>query len=334
MDKKDVLKKNSIAVITVCRNEDKYIEPFIKSVLASTVPVDLILVDNNSDVASKLMLEAFSRDAIILWQEKNLGFGIANNVGIKYAIDHGAEYLFLLNMDMLIEPDTIETLLKISQRNPDFSLISPMCFNFEKNALEQMFFESLTNKNLQYDFDARLFFSEAYFQKRFSKELYESTYINAAHWFMPIETIKQVGGFNPVFYPIYAEDAEFLNRLGKRNFKVGFTPSARVFHDTEKRAKASVLDDSHSICICSYLEILKSKYWQTYYFFLILFLLRILKYLFLFQREGIKSRFLGMKAFLRWRKILRQTWLVNHKKESIGLFCDIPQKYIPPYIKH
>ena len=131
MDGENSLKKN-IFVITVCRNEGKYIAPFIKSVLASTVPVEFVLVDNGSDATSKQMLEEFSDKATILWQEKNLGFGIANNVGIKYAIEHGAEYLFLLNMDMVIEPDTIETLLRISQNNPDFAMISPLCLNFEK----------------------------------------------------------------------------------------------------------------------------------------------------------------------------------------------------------
>ena len=188
MDPKNVLTSQAVFVITVCRNEDKYIAPFIESILTSTVPVQLILVDNASDDRSKKELESFSDRVTILWQEKNLGFGIANNVGIKYAMECGAEYIFLLNMDMLIEPETIETLLQISKRNPSFSIISPLCFNFEKDSFEKMFTESLTKKNMQYNADVRLFFSEAFLHKEFSKELYETTFINAAHWFMPIST--------------------------------------------------------------------------------------------------------------------------------------------------
>ena len=333
MDQKDVLKSKKIAVIAVCRNEGKYIAPFIESVQASTIPVQLVLVDNNSEAESKQLLEKHAEDAIILWQEKNLGFGIANNVGIKYAMDHGADYIFLLNMDMRIEPDTVETLLQISQKNPDFSLVSPLCFNFENNAFEQMFFESLGNRNIKYNDDARFFFSESYFNKRFSKELYKSSYINAAHWFMPVETIRKVGGFNPVFYPIYAEDAEFLDRLWERHMKVGFTPLTKVFHDTEKR-KTSAIFEKHGVCICYYQRILKSKHWQIYYFYLAIFLFRILENMLRLNKKNLKNRYLGLRAFLRWKKILKQTWRANRKKESIGLFCDIPEKYIPPYIKN
>ena len=81
MAQKNVLSSPSIFIITVCRNEDKYIAPFLKSVLASSVPVQTIVVDNASDPDSKNKLETFSDQVTILWQEKNLGFGIANNVG-------------------------------------------------------------------------------------------------------------------------------------------------------------------------------------------------------------------------------------------------------------
>lgn len=149
---------------------------------------------------------------------------------------------------------------------------------------------------------------------------------------MPIETIKQIGGFNPVFFPIYGEDEEFLNRLAKRELKVGFTPLTQVFHDTENRA-ISPLIKKHGTCICYYNRILKSEYWQTYYLYFIIFFIRLLLDILKRDKASLKCNYLGIKAYIRWKKILKKTWIANYKKESIGLYCDIPNGCIPPYIE-
>lgn len=333
MEEKNILREAAVFVITVCRNEDSYIVPFLESVLSSTVPVQVILVDNDSNLVSKKKLETFFDRVTILWQEENLGFGIANNVGIKYAMGHGAEYIFLLNMDMRIEPDTISCLLQLCKKHPEYAIISPLCFNFENKQFEKMFFESLSQKNLLSNEDVRLFFSDVYFRREFSKDLYETTYINAAHWFMPIETIKQAGGFNPVFYPIYYEDDEFLYRIARRKLKVGFTPETRVFHDTEYRDSSS-LSNRYFEYGKKYITILKSETWLTYYLFRMFFFLGILKNIFLFRKKNLQIHLFSYEGLVRCKKILRKTWLANKRNESIGLYCHIPPECIPPYIKH
>jgi GT2 family glycosyltransferase len=52
--------------------------------------------------------------------DKNLGFGKANNIGIHYAMEQDCDYVFLLNQDAWILPDTIEKLYVLMEENPEF----------------------------------------------------------------------------------------------------------------------------------------------------------------------------------------------------------------------
>lgn len=60
------------------------------------------------------------------FKAQNLGFGKANNEGIQYALECGAEAVFLLNQDAILHSDTLEILLDIQKRNPDFGILSPI----------------------------------------------------------------------------------------------------------------------------------------------------------------------------------------------------------------
>ena len=48
-------------------------------------------------------------DLPLLVNKKNLGYAGGNNVGIRYAIEKGADYVLILNNDTIVEPNTVQT---------------------------------------------------------------------------------------------------------------------------------------------------------------------------------------------------------------------------------
>lgn len=92
----------------------------IESVKKSSYPrIKIVVVDNaSSDDSAVKLRESFS-DCIVLQTESNLGYAGGNNVGIKYALEQGADYICILNNDTLIAENTIEILMNkiISTRN-------------------------------------------------------------------------------------------------------------------------------------------------------------------------------------------------------------------------
>jgi GT2 family glycosyltransferase len=84
-----------------------------------------IVVDNGSQDDSVAVLEAWAansqlRPALIRNQE-NLGFSAGSNIGIRHALEAGADYVFLLNNDTVLAPDAVGTLVDFLEHHPDFA---------------------------------------------------------------------------------------------------------------------------------------------------------------------------------------------------------------------
>ena len=82
----------------------------IQSLLNSQYPVEVIVADNDSTDNTVAIVEQYPR-VTLLKMTSNLGFGKANDIGIRQALENGADYIFLLNQDAWIFDDTILSLV-------------------------------------------------------------------------------------------------------------------------------------------------------------------------------------------------------------------------------
>jgi GT2 family glycosyltransferase len=207
-----------VFTIIVTYNGLKWLDKCISSVLEQST---VIVVDNNSsDNTLKIIIEKFP-EVVLLPQDMNRGFGVANNIGISYAIKNGAGAVFLLNQDAYAGKDCIGNLVKISKIKTDYGIISPLHFNGNGNALDYSFQKLAYMSPLISDL----------ITKQYSKDIYDFKFINAAAWFIPKDVFLKVGGFDPMFF-MYGEDDNFSQRVLYYCFKVGVIPSAEIFHDT------------------------------------------------------------------------------------------------------
>src|ERR1700709_1176957 len=72
----------------------------LTSLRACTYPqLDIIVVDNGSTNDSVVRIKASCPDILLFESKENLGFSGGNNIGIRYALAMGAEYIWLLNSD-------------------------------------------------------------------------------------------------------------------------------------------------------------------------------------------------------------------------------------------
>src|SRR5690606_17058034 len=165
----------------------------------------------------------------------NAGFGVGNNIGIKKAFESDADFVFLLNQDAWIDPDTIEKLADAAAKNPDFAILSPMHLNGAGNALDYRF-----SYFIQPQFCHDLY-SDIYFDK-VRDGVYQADFINAAAWLMTRKCIEVVGGFNPSFF-LYGEDDNYVKRLDYHHLKIGVYPFSRIYHDRIHRNKSEHFTD-------------------------------------------------------------------------------------------
>ena len=181
-------------IVTYNGMQHDWIGKCLKSLEQSTMPVTAIVVDNNSTDGTREYVPEHFPDAVWFPQEKNLGFGQANNLGIKYALDNGADYILLLNQDATIHPDALRLLTDASDGE---SLLSPVHLNGDGTKLDEMFRISIKPKD-------GMLFSDLLLNKKLEKS-YETGEICAACWLLPADVVRKIGGFNPLFFH-YGED--------------------------------------------------------------------------------------------------------------------------------
>ena len=225
--------------IIVNYNSAVWIKKTIESIKNSSYPLKTIVVDNNSTDKSLDWIENNYQEIYIVKSKRNLGFGKANNIGIKYALDQGADYVFLQNQDLYLEVNCIHNLLKVAINNQDFALYSPLHLNGNGSSLDYWF--SIYSSPPK----CKGYVSELALGKSL-KPIYETSMVNAAAWLIPKRTLKRIGGFHPSFFH-YGEDSNYCDRLNYFGMKIGIVPNAKAYHDRAQRERSKFETDEIEI---------------------------------------------------------------------------------------
>lgn len=237
-----------VYVIVVTYNGNRWIEKCFDSLTNSSIPLKVLAIDNASSDNTPEKIKAGYPAVELIETGENLGFGKANNIGLLQAKKNNADYVFLLNQDAWIETDTIEKLINISQKKPEFGILSPMHMNGEGLALDISFSHYISPAacpNL---------FSDIFTSN--TNDIYEANFVNAAAWLLTRKCIDVVGGFDPIF-PHYGEDVDYVNRCLFHGFKLGISPKTRICHDRNYKPAATHETDINRLFVYN-LSVLKS----------------------------------------------------------------------------
>jgi len=210
-----------VMALVVTFNAEQVIKKCLDSLLASTLAVTVYVVDNAS---TDKTVEIIKRDypmVIVAENAKNKGFGQGNNIGFKYAEKEEYDYVFLLNQDACVETDTLEQLVRAQNLNPAYNLLSPMHYTGDKDNLNDNFFRHVKNECPDYVMDLMT--------DKPINMVYPAPFINAAGRLLTIECIKEVSGFDALFFHT-EEDVDYYNRGCFHGFHAGVVPQAKIYH--------------------------------------------------------------------------------------------------------
>lgn len=215
-----------IFAIVVTYNGKKWYDRCLGSLRDSETPVETIVIDNaSSDDTVEYIKNHFPKVHLIESKE-NLGFAKANNIGIRYAIDHDADYVFLLNQDAWVEKNTLTKLVQTFEDNENVGIASPIHLNGSYTDIDFAFGNCLPSKCI----------SDLYYNR--DVPYYEVPFVNAAAWLLSSECIKKVGGFDTLLFRHYGEDNNYCQRLSYHNLRVYVNMHCTICHDRESRKDA------------------------------------------------------------------------------------------------
>ena len=218
-------------IIPVCNNE-KLTKNCLQTIKECSNDYEVIIVDNGS-------VPAYSGPELVIRNEKNEGFPVAVNQGLKKA---KGEILVILNNDTLVTPYWLDIL----QRHlKNYDLIGPCSNNV--SGLQQIPADHYKGKNELYDFAIK----QTQKCKDFIIPTHRLVFFCVA---FKREVLNKVGFLDEQFTPGNFEDDDYCLRSIEAGFKLGIAYDVFIHHQGSATHKSLNLNQK------SLLEINQTKF--------------------------------------------------------------------------
>ncbi len=229
--------KPLVTALVVSRNSKVELLACLQAFFASAdVPVDAVVVDNDSSDGSPAAVTDEFPQATVLVQSKNLGYGRAANVGLERC---QGRFVLLLSPHVVLDPQCVGRLADLLLTRPDAGAVGPR----------------LTMPDGRLDPDARrafpipstLFYQTVGLSKLFPKsarfgrhnmghvpesDVHEMDAGSATCLMLRRSALDRVGFFDPRYF-MFGEDLDLCYRLKLGGWKVFFLPTAHAVHRAE-----------------------------------------------------------------------------------------------------
>lgn len=186
--------------------------------------LEIVVSDNGSTDGTIEAIKSQFPEVILLENGKNLFWAGGNNVGIEYALEHDADYIFLLNNDIIVDPELVSELVKVGESDPKIGALGPKIY--------------------YYNADKKLWYAGAkiYFWRGIARhigireedrgqydELTTTDYVTGCALMIKREVVEKIGLIDPT-YIAYGEDADWSHRAKLAGYKLVYVPAAVMWH--------------------------------------------------------------------------------------------------------
>ena len=199
---------------------------------------EILLVDNGSPDGSGAAIARHFPGITLLSLENNRGFAGGCNAALSYSIEQGAEWVWLLNNDTKVAPDSLSLLVDRASEHTDAGALGAVV----RTGHGEHFVSSGPG---QIDFIK----AKTYLRSEFpdSAAALQCQWLSGSNLLLRVDAIKQTGAFDEDYF-LYFEDTDLCHRLGKRKWKCLLVPAASVEHVGGASTEG------------------KRSYWRAYYY--------------------------------------------------------------------
>jgi len=214
-------KHQSVSVIVVSYNSEKYLVKCISSILDSDcLPHEIIVVDNASSDNSLKTIEKFQKNIQIIKSKTNLGFAGGNNLGINKS---KGDIIVLINPDAYVTTSAISELVKPFLDDQKVMITGSKILYPDTNVIQSaggiIQLNGLTN-HIGY--------------KENDESQYDTVkqvdYVTGAAMAIRRKFFKITGLLDTVYSPAYYEEVEKCVQARNLDYKVLYVPKSVVYH--------------------------------------------------------------------------------------------------------
>ena len=183
-------------------------------------PFEVLITDNCSpDASGKSLKEEFPNYHYQLTPE-NLGFAGGSNASLNYCIERGADWVWLLNNDTELDPDSLGLLLAEAEANVRAGILGASIYTPSGSGLHR-------SGTGQIDFMRGKTLERGAIDD--SQKSIKCEWLSGCNMFFRAAAFKEVGGFDEKFF-LYYEDTDLCLRMNEKNWQCLIVPAAKLTH--------------------------------------------------------------------------------------------------------
>lgn len=220
-----------VSIIIANYNTKALTKQCLQSVFEKTkeIAFEVIVVDNASQDGSQQMLKEEFPNVQLVENMENLGFGKANNKGIKIAQGRN---LFLLNSDTILRNNAVKVLSDYLDGNPGIGVCGGNIF--DQNGKPAYSFMPVFPSIL---WELDILFDNWLFRLIWGKKFWfnktgqpkDVAHITGANMMTRKAVFEEAGGFDPDFF-MYMEETELMFRMKKMGHRIVSVPQSEIIH--------------------------------------------------------------------------------------------------------
>lgn len=185
---------------------------------------NIVVVDNGSEDDSVSKIKNIFNNIIIIENRKNIGYAGGNNVGIKYALDNNADYIWILNNDTTVDKHALTAMVDLANEDPTIGMVGSKILNYNKKGIIEFVGGRLSlcdGKTLHIGYNEK--------DTGQYDELTCTDYITGASLLVSASVIKDVGLMAEDYF-LYYEETDWCVRARNRGYKLTISPKSIVYH--------------------------------------------------------------------------------------------------------
>ncbi|MEK7168641.1 MAG: glycosyltransferase family 2 protein [Patescibacteria group bacterium] len=245
-------KKTKVAIVVLTINSLKMVKEELSNILhldTKDLEVLCVVVDNGSTDGTEKELKNYTLNSIkykYIQTGKNLGFAGGNNIGIKYALGNGSDYILILNDDMILPNNLLTKLVGFLDNNPKVGIVSPQIYFAKGHEFHKgRYLNKELGKVIWYaggkiDWD-NIYTSHIGVDEvdkgQFNK-ITKTELASGSCMLVRRNVFEKIGYLDEGLF-LYWEDADLSQRAKKAGFEIYYNPVISVWHKVSSSAGGS-----------------------------------------------------------------------------------------------
>lgn len=196
----------------------------------------IVVVDHGSSDNTSEKIAVLFPEVIVLNGDESMWWTAATNLGVEYALNNNANYVLTLNNDLVVPPDYLFQLMKVSNEFPD-GIIGSVALDIKKP--ETIIFAGIKRNSLTAKYRPVMNLNLDYSQLKSNYFIANTDLLPGRGMLVPISVFQKIGLFDGFNFPHYGADEDFSLRARYKGFNLFVAFNATVFSEVEETGLVS-----------------------------------------------------------------------------------------------